>query len=90
LANVPGDRLPDWLQAVGSGSPLTHGIEAARDLVAGQTLAENGGLLLLELVIGLASAALGILLLRVFELESRRTASPETCDARRGRAILRV
>jgi hypothetical protein len=28
-------------------------------------------------VIGLA-AALGILLLRVFELESRRTASPET------------
>jgi hypothetical protein len=56
--------------------PLTHGIEAGRDLVAGQTLAENGGPLLLELVIGLAYAALGILL-RVFELESRRTASRE-------------
>jgi ABC-2 type transport system permease protein len=77
-ANVPRDQLPDWLQAVGSGLPLTHGIEAARDLVAGQTLAENGRLLLLELVIGLAYAALGILLLRVFELESRRTASLET------------
>jgi ABC-2 type transport system permease protein len=58
--------------------PLTHGIEAARDLVAGQTLAEDGRLLLLELVIGLAYAGLGILLLRLFELESRRTAPLET------------
>lgn len=77
-ANVPLDRLPDWLQAIGSGLPLTHGIEAARDLVAGQTLAETGTPLLLELVIGLAYAGAGILLLRLFEFESRRTASLET------------
>jgi ABC-2 type transport system permease protein len=77
-ANVPLDRLPDWLQAIGSGVPLTHGIEAARDLVAGQTLAQNGRPLLLELMIGLAYAGAGILLLRLFEFESRRTASLET------------
>jgi ABC-2 type transport system permease protein len=77
-ANVPVDRLPDWLQAIGSGLPLRHGIEAARDLVAGQTLAESGGPLLVELAIGLAYAGAGILLLRFFEFESRRTASLET------------
>jgi ABC-2 type transport system permease protein len=77
-ANVPGDRLPDWLRAVGSGLPLRHGIEAARDLVAGQTLAKSAGSLLLELAIGLAYTAAGLLLLRLFEFESRRTASLET------------
>jgi ABC-2 type transport system permease protein len=77
-ANVPRDRLPDWLQAIGSGLPLTHGIEAARDLVAGQTLADTGRLPLLELAIGVAYAGIGILLLRLLELESRRTASLET------------
>lgn len=77
-ANVPRDRLPDWLQAIGSGLPLMHGIEAARDLVAGQTLVESGGPLLLELVIGLAYGVAGVLLLRLFEFESRRTASLET------------
>lgn len=77
-ANVPVNRLPDWLRAIGSGLPLSHGIEAARDLVAGQTLAENGRPLLLELVIGLAYSGAGILLLRLFEFESRRTASLET------------
>jgi ABC-2 type transport system permease protein len=77
-ANVPRDRLPDWLQTIGSGLPLTHGIEAARNVVAGQTLGENGRLLLSELAVGLAYAALGILLLRLFEFESRRTASLET------------
>jgi ABC-2 type transport system permease protein len=77
-ANVPRERLPEWLQTIGSGLPLTHGIEAARDLVAGQTLGENGRVILLELAIGLVYAGVGILLLRLFELESRRTASLET------------
>jgi ABC-2 type transport system permease protein len=77
-ANVPLDRLPDWLQAIGSGLPLTHGIEAARDLVAGQTIAESGTPLLLELMIGVAYTGAGLLLLRLFEFESRRTASLET------------
>jgi ABC-2 type transport system permease protein len=77
-ANVPRERLPDWLQAIGSGLPLTHGIEAARRLVAGETLADVGGLVLAELAVAVAYAALGLVLLRFFELESRRTASLET------------
>jgi ABC-2 type transport system permease protein len=77
-ANVPRDRLPDWLQALGSGLPLTHGIEAARRLVAGETLADVGGLVLAELAVAVAYAAIGLLLLRFFEHESRRTASLET------------
>ena len=77
-ANVPLERLPGWMQAIASGLPLTHGIEAARDLVAGRALADAGRLMLLELAIGLAYTAAGTLLLRLFELESRRTASLET------------
>jgi ABC-2 type transport system permease protein len=77
-ATVPRDRLPDWLQTLGSALPLTHGIEAARRLVAGETLADVGGLVLLELAVAAVYAALGLLLLRFFELESRRTASLET------------
>jgi ABC-2 type transport system permease protein len=77
-ANVPLDRLPDWLQTIAPGLPLTHGIEAARQLVAGRAFAESGRPLLLELTIGLAYAGAGILLLRLFEFESRRTASLET------------
>jgi ABC-2 type transport system permease protein len=77
-ANVPVDRLPGWLQAVGACLPVRHGIEAARDLVAGKTLAGTGRLLPLELGIGLAYACVGMVLLRLFEFQSRRTASLET------------
>jgi ABC-2 type transport system permease protein len=73
-ANVPLDRLPDWLQTIGAGLPLTHGIAAARDAVAGGTL---GLAVLFELVVGIAYTGAGLLLLRVFEFESRRTASLE-------------
>ena len=58
--------------------PLRHGIEAARGLVAGETLGENSRAVLLELAIGLVYACVGVLLLRLFEHESRRTASLET------------
>jgi ABC-2 type transport system permease protein len=71
-ANVPRERLPEWLQTLGSGVPLTHGIEAARKLE------DNGRLLALEVVVGFCYAAVGLLLLRVFEYEARRTASLET------------
>jgi ABC-2 type transport system permease protein len=77
-ANVPVERLPGWLRGIGSGLPLAHGIVAARDLVAGRTLAASGRPLLLELLIGLAYTGAGVLLLRLFEFESRRTASLET------------
>jgi ABC-2 type transport system permease protein len=77
-ANVPLDRLPGWLQAISSAIPLTHGIEAARRSLSGASVSSLGGLLETELAIGVAYFVAGILLLRLFEYEGRRTATLET------------
>jgi ABC-type multidrug transport system permease subunit len=44
-ANVPRSGLAPWMRVVGEGLPLTHGIEAARRLVAGSSLSDVSGLL---------------------------------------------
>jgi ABC-2 type transport system permease protein len=77
-ANVPVDRLPGWLEALSPVLPLSHGIPAARHIVAGEPFAKAQNLLLAEAAIGAAYTAGGLLLLRVFEYESRRSASLET------------
>lgn len=77
-ANVPLDRLPPWLEMVSPALPVTHAIEAARKVVAGETLAGVADLVLLEVAVGCAYALAGVVLLRLFEYESRRTASLET------------
>ncbi len=69
--------LPQWMQTVAQFLPMTHGIEAARDVAGGTSLADVLYLLRDELVIGLAWAALGMLLLLYFERESRRHATLE-------------
>src|ERR687883_911765 len=50
--NVPLAALPHWMQVVGNGMPLTHGIEAARKIAGGASLGSVGGLIATELVIG--------------------------------------
>jgi ABC-2 type transport system permease protein len=75
--NVPTDLLPSSLQAIGRGLPLTHGIAAARKVVAGSSLSSVASLLLTELAIGAAYAAAGYALFRFFEAEGRRRASLE-------------
>jgi ABC-2 type transport system permease protein len=77
-ANVPIERFPHWVQVVSSGLPLRHGIEAAREIVAGSTISQAGSLLVAELALGVTYAIGGMLLLRLFELEGRRSASLET------------
>ena len=76
--NIANDDLPDWLGAIGRCLPLTHGIEAARELAAGTELSEVAGLLWTEALIGLAFATAAYILFRVFEAEGRRRASLET------------
>jgi ABC-type multidrug transport system permease subunit len=76
--NVPIDELPRWMQAVGNGMPLTHGIEAARDVADGRSLGDVGGLVLWEAAIGAFWSVAAFLLFRVFEAEGRRRASLET------------
>jgi ABC-2 type transport system permease protein len=76
--NVDVDDLPGWMEAVGRGIPLTHGIEAARRIVDGAALADVAGLVVTEAAIGAAYAVAAYALFRLFEAEGRRRASLET------------
>jgi ABC-2 type transport system permease protein len=75
--NIPLSALPKWMQVVGSGMPLTHGIAAARRVAHGAALSSVDGLIAKEAVIGLCYFAVGYVLLRVFEAEGRRRATLE-------------
>jgi ABC-2 type transport system permease protein len=72
--NIPLDVLPGWMSFVGRCLPLTHGIAAAREVAAGASLGDVGGLVLTEAGIAAAYATVGFLLFRFFERESRRAA----------------
>jgi ABC-2 type transport system permease protein len=76
--NIPPEELPAVLEAVSAVVPLTHGIEAAREVVAGASLADVGGLVLTEAAIGAAYATAAFGLFRLLEFEGRRSASLET------------
>jgi ABC-2 type transport system permease protein len=76
--NVPLDALPAWMQHVANVLPLTHGIEAARDVAGGASLGDVSNLVLTELLIGLCYAAFAYALLRLFEIDGRRRATLET------------
>ena len=75
--NVPLDGLPDWMRSVGQALPVTRGLQAARNIAGGETLADNAGLVLGELAVGAAYAAVGFALLRYLEAEARRHATLE-------------
>jgi ABC-2 type transport system permease protein len=76
--NVPVDSLPGWMQAVGRILPLTHGIDAARQIAEGASLGDVSGLIGTEAGIGACYAALAYGLLRYFEIDGRRRATLET------------
>ena len=73
--NVPLDVLPNWMAAISSVLPLTHGIEAAREVTDGASLSSVSGLVATEAFIGLCYATSALVLLRFFEQESRRKAT---------------
>jgi ABC-2 type transport system permease protein len=72
--NIPLGTLPGWMSAIGRCLPLTHGITAAREVAAGAPLGHVGGLVGTELGIAAAYALAGLVLFRVLERESRRSA----------------
>lgn len=76
--NIPLDALPGWMQAIGNALPLTHGIEAAREVAGGASLADVSGLVANEAWHGLAYLVAAYLLFRVLEEESRRRATLDT------------
>jgi len=70
--NFPVGRLPGVLQVVAYALPLTRGVEAARQAVAGASLGDVAGLLAGEIAVGVAYAFVGYLLFRAFEGYARR------------------
>jgi ABC-2 type transport system permease protein len=78
-ANVPFDRLPHVVRTIASGVPLTHGIDAARQLANGASLGHVEDLLGTELAIAAAYFAAGVVLLRVFEQQARASGSFDRC-----------
>ena len=70
--NVPLHVLPAWMQVVGNSVPLTHGVEAARILVAGGTLdGAAGAELVAEAAVGAVYIAVAFALFRFFEWQGR-------------------
>jgi ABC-2 type transport system permease protein len=76
--NIPLESLPNWMEAVSRGLPLTHGIEAARAIADGASLSEVDYLVWTELGIGACYAAVAFVLFKLFEFEGRRRASFES------------
>ena len=74
-ANVPLDELPGWMQWISNRMPLTHGIEAARDLADGASLGDVSGLKATEFTIGVVYTIVGYQALRFMERSSRKRAS---------------
>jgi ABC-2 type transport system permease protein len=74
-ANVPLDQMPGWMEAIGRSVPLTHGIEAARELANGAAVGDVLGLLATELAIGVAYTVVGYQALLFMEHSSRKRAS---------------
>ena len=75
--NVPLDDLPGWMSTAAQGLPVTHAVEAGREVVAGASLDSVAGLLATELAIGVAYLLLGLALLRHFENVARHRATIE-------------
>ena len=70
--NFPVSRMPEWMQVIAYGLPLTRGVQAAREAAAGAPFSQVWGLLLGELVVGLVYAAAGYAIFRALEGLSRR------------------
>lgn len=75
--NIPLSSLPAWMSVVALKLPLTHGIAAARGILAGESWANVSQLVLAEFVVGTVYIVLGMLMLSYLEAESRRHATLE-------------
>jgi ABC-2 type transport system permease protein len=76
-ANVALGSLPSWMEAIGRVLPLSHGIEAARQVASGASLADVQGLLATEALVGLVYGVVGFASIRFLEHQSRAHATLE-------------
>jgi ABC-2 type transport system permease protein len=69
--NFSVSRLPSWAQVISNSLPMTHGVAAARQAVAGASFGGVIGVLAEEAATGAIYVAIGYLLFRWFESRSR-------------------
>ncbi|MEP6468732.1 MAG: ABC transporter permease [Chloroflexota bacterium] len=73
--NIPLAELPGWMQVVGNLLPFTHGLDAVRQAADGAGLGQVGGLIGLEVLIGITYAVLAFGLFSLLERSARRNAT---------------
>jgi ABC-2 type transport system permease protein len=73
--NIPLAELPGWMQVVGNILPFTHGLDAVRQAADGAGLGAVGGLIGLEILIGVVYAVLAFGLFSLLERSARRNAT---------------
>jgi ABC-2 type transport system permease protein len=73
--NIPLDNLPGWVTIISEALPLTRGIEAAREVIAGASLADVLSLVTAEFGIGAFYALLGYGIFRWIEMQAKRKAT---------------
>jgi ABC-2 type transport system permease protein len=76
-ANIPLASLPTWMQSVSSILPLTRGIAAAREIIAGGKFQSIAPLLRDEFILGIVYTLLGYALFRWFEIQAKRRGTLE-------------
>lgn len=76
-ANISIATLPMWMQRISFAVPLTRGIAAAREIIAGNDYRSVTPLLNGELLIGIMYVFLGYALFRWFEMEAKRRGTLE-------------
>jgi ABC-2 type transport system permease protein len=76
-ANVPLANLPIWVQRAAHLLPLTRGIQAARQSIAGGNLTEVWPLLAGETLVGIVYISIGYLLFNWFEVQAKRRGTLE-------------
>jgi ABC-2 type transport system permease protein len=77
-ANVPPEQLPQWMRTLAEVLPLTHAIEAVRELTAGADFAAVTPTVGLEVLVGCCYAGLAVILMAVFESKGRHRAALDT------------
>ena len=76
-ANVDINTFPAWMQSISYTLPLTRGIQAARQIVAGASFSDVSALLSMELLYGLIYVTLGYAFFRWFERQAKRRGTLE-------------
>ena len=75
--NIPVSSLPPWMQSISAILPMTRGIAAAREIIAGESFKTVAPLLNSELLVGLIYILTGYLLFRWFEFQAKRRGTLE-------------